>query len=215
MEQRQKELETEFESRFPALYRKAQAMRPPRPPSVEEEAPSPIPPSPPPPFRSEQPWEGQSFRHVNWTETAKVDDEDNFDLRKAPLVGPLANGLEKMRELACAEAGIAHLQAQQGYHHHQRAEDYPEKGKMTYYAEDYEHDDYEEIDPKSEGLGNDPGFQKAGAQAGGQAGIGGGAKMQERGGGSGGAGGEEASGKRTAKKRPQHLWERLRSGAGR
>ncbi|KXX72810.1 Homeobox protein EgHBX4 [Madurella mycetomatis] len=209
VEQHQKELETEFEARFPALYRKAQAMRPPRPPSVEEEAPSPIPPSPPPPFRSEQPWEGQSFRHVNWTGTAKVD-EDDFDLRKAPLVEPLANGLEKMRELARAETGIAPPQAQKGYHH-QRTEDYPEKGKMTYYTEDYEHDDYEEIDPKSEGLGNDPGFQKAGAQAG----IGGGAKMQERGGGSGSTGGEETSGKKTAKKRPQHLWERLRSGAGR
>ncbi|GAB1320120.1 hypothetical protein MFIFM68171_10330 [Madurella fahalii] len=219
VEQRQKELETEFEARFPALYKKAQAMRPPRPPSVEEEASSPIPPSPPPPFRSEQPWEGQSFRHVNWTGTGKVDDEDDFGLRKAPLVGPLASGLEKMRELARAEPGTAPLQAQQGYHHHQRNEDYLEKGKMAYYAEDYEHDDYEEIDPKSEGLGNDPGFQKAGAQAGTQAGsqtgLGGGVKPQERGGGSGSAGGEEASGKKAAKKRPQHLWERLRSGAGR
>lgn len=217
VEQRQRELETEFEARFPALYKKAQALRPPAPPSAaQESAPSPISPSPPPPFHSGKQWDDQPFRHVDWTTAKKVaDDDDDFDLRKAPLVGPLASGLEKMRqagELARAESRTP-PQAQ-GYHHQRLGEDYPEKGKMAYYADDYEHD-YEEIDPKSEGLGNDPGFQKAGSQAG----VGAGAKAQDKGGGDGTAGGacgeEAASGKKAAKKKPQHLWERLRSGAGR
>ncbi len=179
-----------FEARFPALYRKALAMRPAAP---SEEPPSPVPRSPPPPFRSE-PQRGGSFRAIVWAGQGKEDDDD-FDLRKAPLVGPLASGLEKMREagnLARSDSGTPP---------HGHFEDYPTKARDMY-ADDYDHD-YDEIDPKSEGLRNDPGFQRAGAP--GSAGSGAPSpspKAYER-------GGEESSKK--TKKRPQ-LWERLRSG---
>ncbi|KAK4149836.1 hypothetical protein C8A00DRAFT_18537 [Chaetomidium leptoderma] len=187
VEQHQKELEIGFEARFPALYKKAQAMRP--TPGFDE-PPSPPPRSPPPPFPSE-PRRGNSFKDVDWAGAGKDDDED-FDLRKAHFVGPLASGLEKMREagnLPRSGSGTP----PQGYH-----DDYPVKSRMDLYADEYEHD-YDEIDPKGEGLGNDPGFQKAGVSAA----TGTGAKAHERGG--------EDTTKKAAKKRPQ-IWERLRSG---
>jgi len=132
------------------------------------------------------------FKDVDWTRPGK-DDDDDFDLRKAPLVGPLASGLEKMRQaghLPSPDAGAP----SQGYF-----DDYPAKGKMDAYGEDYEHD-YDEIDPKSEELGNDPGFQKAGVSGESRSGLA--PKSHER-------GGEDSSLKK-AKKRPQ-LWDRLRS----
>ena len=183
----------QFEARFPALYKKAQAMRP---VPTFEEPPSPPPRSPPPPFRSE-PRQGNSFKAITWT-TADKEDEEDFDLRKAPLVGPLASGLEKMREAGNLPRSHPGTPPQGHY------EDYPEKGRMDVYADDYEHD-YDEIDPKSEGLRNDPGFQRAGAPgaAGSLPAPSPSPKTYER-------GGEESS-KKAAKKRPQ-LWERLRSG---
>ena len=103
-----------------------------------DETPSPPPGSPPPPFDDEL-RRSQSFREVDWKGTGK-DDDDAFDLRKGPLVGPLASGLDKMREagkldrdpnLPRSDSGTSF----QGYH-----EDYPvKKGGMDYYADDYEH----------------------------------------------------------------------------
>jgi hypothetical protein len=193
VEQHQKELEIEFETRFPALYKKAQAMRP--FPGFEE-PPSPPPRSPPPPFH--EPQRSQSFRKVDWMAPGKEDDEQ-FELRKAPLVGPLVSGLEKMREASNLPRSLPGLDSgtpSQGYH-----DDYPVKARMDYYADDYDHD-YDEIDPKSEGLRNDPGFQKAGVPSAAETGTGTGPKAQERG---------EDTLKKAAKKRPQ-IWERLRSG---
>ncbi|KAK0748567.1 hypothetical protein B0T21DRAFT_277822 [Apiosordaria backusii] len=104
--QHQKELETEFESRFPALYKKAQMMAP-RKPSVaipsntDEGGYSPIAPSvsPPPPFESQQQGQGgggQGFKDVQWhtSNKRKGIEEDT----EAQFVGPLARGLERMRE---------------------------------------------------------------------------------------------------------------------
>ncbi|KAL2137331.1 hypothetical protein VTI74DRAFT_3271 [Chaetomium olivicolor] len=203
VEQHQQELEIEFEARFPALYKKAQAMRP---HPLFEEPPSPPPRSPPPPFQSE-PRSAQSFRDVNWSGVPrdKIDeDDDDFGRRKAHLVGPLASGLDKMR------AALPRSESAPVAHSH---DEYPEKTRRQYLAADeYEHD-YEEIDPKSEGLGNDPGFQKAGIVSGGGevgSGTGAGIKVQER---AGGAGGGEDTLKKAGRKRPQ-IWERLRSGGG-
>lgn len=200
VEQHQKELEIEFEARFPALYRKAQAMRP---AAAMEDAPSPTP-SPPPPFHSEH-LAGRSFRDVDWTGPGKEDDE-YFELRKVPLIEPLVSGLEKMRaagNLQSPDPGSA----SRGY---PAAEDYPVKGKMDVYADDYDHE-YDEIDPKSEGFGSEAGFPKVGvsdvAEAVAADAGGGKATTQER-----KDGGDTLTGKAT-KKRPQ-IWERLRSGGG-
>lgn len=193
MEQHQKELEIEFEARFPALYKKAQAMRP---AATYNENPSPPPGSPPPPFHSE-PRRSQSFRDVDWTRPRKEDDVD-FDIRKAPLVGPLASGLEKMRE-----AGNLH-RSESSTSFRPYSEDYPVKGNRDIYADDYDHD-YDEIDPKSEGLGNEPGFQQAGVPATSESATGSNIKGPEKG---------DDTFKKGAKKRPQ-LWDRLRSGGTR
>ncbi|KAG7290960.1 hypothetical protein NEMBOFW57_000966 [Staphylotrichum longicolle] len=191
VEQHQKELEIQFEARFPALYKKAQVMR--RMPEFDE-PPSPPPGSPPPPFRSE-PRRGNSFKDVDWAGPGK-DDDDDFDLRKAPLVGPLVSGLDKMRE-------ASHLpRSDPGTPSHGHYDDYPAKARMDYYADDYDHD-YDEIDPKSEGLRNDPGFQRAGVPGPADFVPGPAPKAPERGG--------DDSLKKAAKKRPQ-IWERLRSG---
>ncbi|KAL2022566.1 hypothetical protein VTK56DRAFT_5173 [Thermocarpiscus australiensis] len=198
VEQRQRELEMEFEARFPALYKKAHAMGP---PSTSHGQPSPQPMSPPPPFHSDT-WEGQTFRDVNWAGAGKREDDD-FDVRKAPLVGPLASGLEKMREAGHWVSEDSGIPAQE-YH---RGDDDTAKAKMDFYADGYDHD-YDEIDPRSEELGNDPGFQKAGVPGAGAAGPGAGVRVQGKGGGS--AGGEDTLGKKVEKKRP--IWERLRSG---
>lgn len=195
MEQHQKELEAEFEARFPALYKKALAMRP--APSSGQ-AFSPPPGSPPPPFGSE----AQPFRDIDWTGPSK-DNDDDFELRKAPLVEPLASGLEKMREAGNMARTNSRTTQRSGF-----SGDFPAKAKTDYYADDYEHD-YDEIDPKSEGLKNDPGFQKAGAAsaaAGPGTAAAAGDKALEK-------GAEDTVGKKAGKKRPQ-LWERLRGSAG-
>jgi hypothetical protein len=189
VEQHQKELEIEFESRFPALYKKAQAMRP---TTAFEDSTSP-PRSPPPPFHSGA-RRSQSFKDVDWVGSTKYDDDD-FDLRKGHLVGPLMSGLDKMREagnLPRSNSGTSF----KSYH-----DDYPVKGKLDYFGDEYDQD-YDEIDPKSEGLGNDPGFQKAGAPTATETGAGAIVKHER--------GGEDTL-KKATKKRPQ-IWERLRSG---
>ncbi|KAK4106142.1 hypothetical protein N658DRAFT_413985 [Parathielavia hyrcaniae] len=206
VDQHQRELEVEFEARFPALYRKAQALAP--VPGFEE-APSPPPGSPPPPFH--EPHRSQSFRKADRTRPGKVvDDDDEFEMTKAPLVGPLVSGLEKMREASGFPRSSPRLDSgtpAQDYH-----DDYPMKARMDYYADEYDHD-YDEIDPKSEGLRNDPVFQKAGAAGSAEpgagagsaepgAGAGTGTKPQERGG--------EDTVKKAAKKIP--FLERLRGG---
>jgi len=190
VEQHQKELEIEFEARFPALYKKSQAMRP---AAAFDEPPSPPPRSPPPPFHSGT-RRSQSFKEVDWVGPGKHNDDDDFDLRKAPLVGPLASGLDKMREassLPRSDSGTSF----KSYH-----DDYPIKPRMDHFADDYDND-YDEIDPNSEGLGNDPGFQKAGVPAATEAAAGVAPKHEKSG---------EDTLKKAAKKRPQ-IWERLRS----
>jgi hypothetical protein len=161
-----------------------------------DEPPSPAHPSPPPPFYRDL-RTGQSFKDVDWAGAGKGD-EDDFTARKAALVEPLASGLEKMRDASNLQRADS-TTSSRGHH-----EDYPEKFRRDFYADDYEHD-FDEIDPKSEGLRNDPGFQKAGAPS--PAGIepGTAVKAHER------AGGEDTL-KKGSKKRPQ-LWGRLRSGA--
>ncbi|KAK4123281.1 hypothetical protein N657DRAFT_574032 [Parathielavia appendiculata] len=174
VEQHQKELEIEFEARFPALYKKAQASRP--VPGFEE-APSPPPRSPPPPFH--EPQRRQSFKNVEWMRPGKVDDDDEFETTKAPLVEPLVKGLEKMRKASSVPRSYRSLDT--GTPSQDHHDDYPVKARMDYYADDYDHD-YDEIDPKSEGLRNDPGFQNAGVLGGAETGVGPGPKPQERGG---------------------------------
>ncbi|KAK1756259.1 hypothetical protein QBC47DRAFT_298386 [Echria macrotheca] len=137
VELNQRDLETEFEARFPALYRKAMAMgKQPDSPQREE--------SPPPPFGEAS--AGRAYVEDagdNWPED---DAGDPFD-RKAAFVEPLVSGLEKIRGAAGgpgrAEPEMAREQAGYGY-----------AGDKL--------DDYDEIDPKGEGLRNDPVFQQAG-----------------------------------------------------
>ncbi|KAK4198144.1 pah7 homeobox protein encoded by the pah7 protein [Triangularia verruculosa] len=94
--QHQKELETEFESRFPALYKKAQMMAPRKPsvafPASDEGGYSPIAPSvsPPPPFEHSS---GGGFKDVEWQKRKGIEEDT-----EAQFVGPLVRGLEKMRE---------------------------------------------------------------------------------------------------------------------
>lgn len=185
LEQHQKELETEFESRFPALYRKAQAMRQ-RPASPP---PPPRSPSPPPPF--ERRFENEPFREVNWNKGEGYQEEDNYD-RKAPLVGPLVSGLERIRD-----AGY-------GDHHHAPAPASAETYSYPAHKLDvYSPDDYDEIDPKSEGLRNDPAFQRAGAKLQDHAGSGGSSAADDM--------PNKKGGRGAGAKRPA-LWERLRTG---
>ncbi|KAH6624259.1 hypothetical protein B0J18DRAFT_465496 [Chaetomium sp. MPI-SDFR-AT-0129] len=200
VEQHQKELEVEFEARFPALYKKSQTMRP---VEVFDEPTSPAG-SPPPPFHSGT-RRSQSFKQVDWSGVAGRDhdkslDDDDFDLRKAPLVGPLTSGLEKMRAAAAAGGG-GNLPRSDSNTSLKKFEDYPVKHREDYFGNEYDHD-YEEIDPKSEGLGNDPGFQEAGLPAGGEGAATASTGKHERG---------DVAVKKTSKKRPQ-IWERLRSG---
>lgn len=191
MEQHQKELESEFEARFPALYKKSQAMRL---DTVFDGPPSPPPRSPPPPFSSAT-RRSQSFREVDWIGAGKHhEDDDHFDMRKAPLVGPLASGLDKMREASNLARSKPETPSQ-GYQ-----DDYPVKAGMDYFGDEYDHD-FDEIDPKSEGLGNDPGFQNAGVPAATETGIGTAAIDGTT---------QDDTVKKASKKRPQ-IWERLRS----
>ena len=194
VEQHQQELETEFKARFPALYRKSQAMR--SSSAVEE------PPSPPPPFERE-PQEGQSFRDVDWIPPGK-DNDGIFERTKAPLVGALVSGLEKMRA-AGHIAPPSFASTPQGYGSNA---DYRGKGRIDLYEDDYDHD-YDEIDPRSEELENDAGFQEAGVPGAAESGSGTGKTMHER------RGGEDTLhlSNKTSKKRSQ-IWDRLRSGGG-
>jgi hypothetical protein len=204
VEQHQKELETEFSSRFPAHYRKAIAMgkrRPdsPPPPSARE-------PSPPPPF--ERGWGDEPFREVEWNAGESVEagvgrfgshhDTSSFSDRKAALVEPLASGLEKIRGAVAGgyvddRHGYGDLGApmESGYG---GSGGYMPADKLDAFPEDFD-----EIDPKSEGLKNDPLFQRAGD-----------VKLQEAGGGGSEEGGSKKSVKMGNLKRPP-IWERLRS----
>ena len=192
VEEHQKELEAEFEARFPALYKKAQAMGRRRPSSPP---PPPRSPSPPPPFEQKGWQPGQhhkTFREVNWDkgDDGGYDNESDFN-RKAPFVEGLVNGLEKMREAAAAgyadDGQALPPAAKEGY------------GHVTADKLDFHSDEYDEIDPKSEGLKNDPAFQRAGG------------KLSEVMSSSSSSGGGGKGGKMAGLKRPP-LWERLRSG---
>ncbi|KAK3996012.1 hypothetical protein QBC44DRAFT_5269 [Cladorrhinum sp. PSN332] len=234
--QHQRELETEFEARFPALYRKAQAMAPrhstasPTNDDYEADLLDSSPPSPsgfvpPPPFEHSD-GHGQQFKSIKW-DGKKVEEEDDaqFELRKGPLVEHLATGLDKMREAAGfrSSTSLVNVEGEQ-----KRSHSLPgasgvgagEKGKMM---DCYE--DYDEIDPKSEGLRDEEGFRRAGS--GGLEGAGYGGDMRvgsgERGhgispgigpgiGDGGGAGGQQSQ-QGKVKKRGM-IWERLKGGAG-
>ncbi|KAL2164082.1 hypothetical protein VTH06DRAFT_3296 [Thermothelomyces fergusii] len=191
VEQRQKELEVEFEARFPALYKKSQAMR--SAAVVDHPPPSPRPRSPPPPFPSEA-GRDRISREVDWAGPAKHDDDDDdFDLRKAPLVGPLANALDKLRaagNLASSNPGAPSQSLQ---------DDYPVKSRADCYGDEYDHD-FDEIDPKNEGLGNDAGFQNAGIPVAAEPRAGAAARDDAP---------RENTLMKASKKRPQ-IWERLK-----
>ena len=100
--------------------------------------------------------------------------DETFDMMKAPLVGHLAAGLDKMRE-AAGDAGTPPPPALSGKDSYESA---GYKDKMLEHG-DYsspppELTDYDEIDPGTEGLRNDPAFQRAGLQgygSGAQAGV--------------------------------------------
>lgn len=110
MDGHQGELEAEFKARFPDFYKKM--VNPP---------PSRAPPPPPPPGKDED---------------AAISDEDYFDSMKAPLVGHLTTGLDKMRE-----ASNGGLQA--GYSF--PSERVPDKlGEFS----SLDYDDFDEIDPR-------------------------------------------------------------------
>lgn len=108
VDEHQKELEAEFKARFPDLYKK-----------MENPPPSRAPPAPP-----------------RQDKEAGVHDEDYFDSMKAPLVGYLATGLDKMRE---ANNGSS----QAGYSFPD--ESVPDKlGEFS----PLDYDDFDEIDPR-------------------------------------------------------------------
>lgn len=188
VELHQRELESEFETRFPALYRKALAMGKRRdysPPPTRE-------PSPPPPFEST---EGRLFRDVDWDPAGEGEEcqREAFD-RKAALVEPLVSGLERIRaQHGFASESEADLPAGYGY--------VSDKLDMDYYPAT---DDFDEIDPKREGLKNDPAFERAGVGAG--SGPGSGTASDD------GGSGKKAGGRIGGSKKPKPLWERLRSG---
>ncbi|KAM7223589.1 hypothetical protein V8F06_001063 [Rhypophila decipiens] len=258
LEQRQKDLEAEFEKCFPALARKAKTMgpRPPstrvvpkaflrsRPDSVYSTAStsSPIIP-PPPPFTATPEGSGavapQSFTPVDWKKTAEEQDKDDeaFERRKAPLVGHLAAGLDRMREAAVgATTGtpsppVASGKQKGSYDsYHGNANEgniggYPEKllehGDYTSPPPGME--GYEEIDPDMEGLRNDPAFQRAGLQGyqgSAHEGAGPGASVTSFGSASGGdgsgkkPGGASGSGAGASARRRPQLWDRLTSRSG-
>ncbi|KAK4169458.1 hypothetical protein QBC43DRAFT_251764 [Cladorrhinum sp. PSN259] len=245
--QHQRELETQFEARFPALYRKAQAMAPRHTstsPTNEDyeadlldssapESPSGF--APPPPFEHR---EGQQFKSIKWDgDNKRVEEEEDdemFETRKGPLVEYLASGLDKMREAAAAGGGVHSGSAislvnigqpqQERSHSFGSGTGTGEKGKMMDYYEDYD-----EIDPKSEGLRDEEGFRRAGSgggyEAGVSAGVGAGVRREHGhqgispgigpGIGDGGAGsaGSGTQGQGKVKKRGM-IWERLKGGAG-
>ncbi len=140
VEQHQHELEGEFETHFPALFKKAQALRPAITPAPQY---SDV-------FASDMSLQTRvapAALDSNWN------DAGSFDM-KAPLVGHLDRGLDKMREAG----GFSTPQDQSS-----------RKGKETYTDKLGDRvarysDDFDEIDPKGEGLKNDPAFQQAGAK---------------------------------------------------
>lgn len=85
VDEHQRELEVEFEGRFPDLYRKMKDI------SLSIQASAHAPPAPPPK-------QGKG---------AYYDDDSYFDNRKAHLVGKLSTGLDKMREAAVPGPPIA------------------------------------------------------------------------------------------------------------
>ncbi|KAH8895015.1 hypothetical protein GQ53DRAFT_74197 [Thozetella sp. PMI_491] len=138
VEQHQRELEAEFETRFPALWRKAQALRPAEAPMSKA---------------------GAGSSDMGWM-AAPSDDRwtpDNASDLKAGLVGHLDRGLDKMRQAGGFPSGYS-----------TSPDPLPRPGKEAYTDKlgervDRYSDDFDEIDPKGEGWKNDPAFQLAGA----------------------------------------------------
>lgn len=193
-----------------------------------------VPPSPsgfvpPPPFEHT---EGQGqFRAIKWAgnEGKKEieEDDDLWEARKGPLVEHLATGLDKMRE-AAAGVGGAGTQSYSSSsllivgNEGRRSQSFTgslgtpgsEKGKMMMGgagAGEY-YEDYDEIDPKSEGLKDEEGFRRAGAE-----GFAGGVRVGEHRGVVGlgmgdGGGGAAAAGQQKVGKKRGLIWERLKGG---
>jgi hypothetical protein len=91
------------------------------------------------------------------SDTKWSDNDSAFDA-KAGMVSHLDRGLDKMREAG----GLA-----SSYPTSQEGPPMPRKGSYTDKLGervDQQSDDFDEIDPKGEGLRNDPGFQQAGAR---------------------------------------------------
>ncbi|KAK0645859.1 hypothetical protein B0T16DRAFT_428842 [Cercophora newfieldiana] len=202
VENYQKELEAEFEVRFPALYRKALALGKrrsdsPPPPSARE-------PSPPPPWSDrpfgEQDWVTQGDDGTGGGRYGGPADDASFSDRKAAFVEPLMSGLEKIRGAAAASG---YADGGHGYRDAVMAKETGYAAGGSYMAPpadklDQFPEGYEDVDPNSEGLRNDPLFQKAGT-----------GKYQESSGGDDGGG--KKSG-RMANVRKAPIWGRLRSG---
>ncbi|KAK4231488.1 hypothetical protein QBC38DRAFT_465860 [Podospora fimiseda] len=233
--QHQRELETQFEARFPALYRKAQAMAPresttsPANEDYEADLLDSMPPSPsgfipPPPFEHRDQQGQQQFKPVKWKQLEEEDDQQ-FEARKGPLVEHLATGLDKMREAAgfMSSTSLVNVEGEQNRSSHSftGVSGGGEKGKMMDYYEDYD-----EIDPKSEGLRDEEGFRRAGSggfEAGGNNSmrVGGGVGERQHGIspgigpgiGDGGGGGSGAGGQQGKVKKRGMIWERLKGGA--
>jgi hypothetical protein len=187
VEEHQKELEIEFEMRFPALHKKSRNLKPGAPTSRA------------PGGTSNRQWEYNkpgmltTFGEPKWQGKETQVDGDDFDA-KAQLVGPLASGLDKMRE-AASEGGLGSGWGGTG-HTYRGGDTYVDKlGEIARAS-----DEFDEIDVKGEGLKNDPAFQRAGKSFQDVPADAGGAVHSNP------SGGDEL---KKAKKKP--LWNRLRS----
>ncbi|KAI3397019.1 hypothetical protein diail_11346 [Diaporthe ilicicola] len=165
---RQKELEAEFKARFPDLYEKMENPPPSRAP-------------PPPPSQGEE---------------AAIYDEDYFDNMKAPLVGHLSTGLDKMRE---ANNGGS----QAGYSF--PSERVPDKlGEFS----SLDYDDFDEIDPGE--ASPSPHYASGGGRS--AAGTDIGSTISHSTSHSSATG--VKNGRETQQQHKQGLWKRLRSNGG-
>jgi hypothetical protein len=186
VEQHQRELEAEFEARFPALYKKSKVLRP-APFSRAATVPA------------DKSWDRPAMP-ADPTRYGKEAMMDDFDA-KAQLVGPLSSGLDKMREAAGGfsnpelktTGGSTAVPGPGGYPLRSGGETFDKLGEQQRYS-----DDFDEIDVKGEGLKYDPAFQRAGKS------------VQDSTTDMSPAGIDDA----VKKGRKKPLWERLRSGGG-
>ncbi|KAK2070395.1 hypothetical protein P8C59_004888 [Phyllachora maydis] len=192
----QKELEAEFETRFPALYHQSQSLRP--APATRAST-----------SHGDKPWAGgvSAYSHeAAGRGKAAMANDDVFD-GKAHLVGPLASGLDKMREATAAGGGTpapgTHMGGAGGW-------PFPSAGYTDKLGETAGcSDDFDDIDVRSEGVKNDAAFQQAGG-----AGRGGyrSPSTNDLAAAASAPGATAAGSDDHRKGRTRHLWNRLRSG---